>query len=236
MLGRSHYVIGSAAGLWWLHLLRLPAGFAAALAETRLPFGGHVPHLLALFGSEVIAFAFAVSIGGIAALLPDADEPNSLVGRFLPPVWHAWTPGHRGCTHSLLATAIWSGFTFVVWYVVFLTGAATHPESAPAIAEAANGVARELSSLVAVCYASHLLADSVTDHGVRWFYLPPWIVRMLPRAAQALTQVKLRIPYLAYKTGEWPERVWVTAAVVAAAWYAYDLQAIAHHLWAVVPA
>jgi inner membrane protein len=232
MLGRSHFIIGAATGAWWVHVLRLPAGFALALGATRLPFGGHVPHLLAQFTAEVIALAIGVSFGGIAALLPDADEPHSLVGRFLPAIWHEWTPGHRGCTHSLLATAIWSFVAWLTWYVMVLTGVASSPSSAPVIGAAAASVARELGSLVAVCYVSHLLADSVTDHGVRWLYLPPFLAQLLPRALRQVTQVHFRTP-VTFTTGTRPEPFAVAFAVAVAVCFGYDLPGLAH---VIVPA
>lgn len=81
-------------------------------------------------------------IGAIAALLPDIDHPQSLLGRRLWPV--AWTinqvMGHRGALHSLAALLLVSAAASVMlpdWWIVIAAG-----------------------------YASHLAADALTVSGV----------------------------------------------------------------------
>lgn len=87
-------------------------------------------------------------VGGVAALLPDIDDNRSYIGsRFAPvafPIRMIF--GHRGITHSLLMLGILGGLVYFFgndfgWMIPFVIG-----------------------------YASHLLADYVTNTGIPLFY------------------------------------------------------------------
>ena len=78
------------------------------------------------------------------------------LGGLLPRWWHRLTPGHRRCTHSLVA--------------VGLVGLLLHLALG---ALGVSGYALELlTALVVVGMLSHLAADAITDHGVPLFW--PW--------------------------------------------------------------
>ena len=143
MLGRSHAAIGAAAAVVTAHVL----GAEAVLARSI-----HGPAALAL----VATVAIVSPVGAVAALLPDLDEPDSALGGLLPRWWHRLTPGHRRCTHSLVA--------------VGLVGLLLHMALG---ALGVSGYALDLlTALVAVGMLSHLAADAITDHGVPLFW--PW--------------------------------------------------------------
>ena len=222
MLGPNHAKIGAAAGVAVSHLLGQPAAFALARRTALHPFGATLSPELATVLGEVVADGQAVFVAGLAALLPDLDEPGSTLGKLLPQWWHDWTPGHRGVTHSVLAVATWSAATWLVWYLGVLTMATAAP--APVVAVAAVQMARTMTLLVAVGYVSHLVADSMTDHGVRWLYLPPALARLLPSSLERLTQVHVRLPLLAFRTGSWPEPVTTYAWLLLVAYEAYGGQ------------
>lgn len=78
MLWRTHFLAGVAAGL-------LLAGHA-----------------------NLKAMALSAGVAGVAALLPDLDDPHSKLGRMASPASWAMkmTVGHRGPLHSLLGTGV----------------------------------------------------------------------------------------------------------------------------------
>jgi inner membrane protein len=70
-----------------------------------------------------------------------------------------------------------------------------------------SGFAAELlTALIVVGMASHLAADAITDHGVPLLWPIRW---------------HFRLPL--FRTGSWLEHATVTAAVLATAWWTYDL-------------
>ena len=95
----------------------------------------------------------AVGVSGVAALLPDIDHPNSMISNALPLIGKVISKvlPHRGPTHSILAVA--------------------------ALALLAHWIVPRLALswiLVGVCgYASHLVLDAATEHGI----LPLWPLR-----------------------------------------------------------
>src|SRR5450830_40275 len=58
------------------------------------------------YGLEVTGYSYALGILG--GLLPDIDHPNSYVGKRIPivPNFLNAISGHRGVTHSLIATGL----------------------------------------------------------------------------------------------------------------------------------
>lgn len=84
----------------------------------------------------------AMAVGGIAALLPDIDEPNSKISKRIPmvPCIIGGLFGHRTITHSLTGLFLFALPVFLFWkeyLIVFLAG-----------------------------YLSHLVLDSFTKTGV----------------------------------------------------------------------
>lgn len=124
MMGYSHMALGCA--LW--------AGVRALLPG---PAGSLGPEL---------------GLAALGSLLPDIDEPQSLIGRRLGFI--AWPIklvfGHRGFTHSLAALAL---------ALAALAGAAGAGLLAPALAAA-----------LWVGYAGHLAGDGLTTSGVPLFW------------------------------------------------------------------
>jgi inner membrane protein len=106
--------------------------------------------------TAAVSVAMVAPVGALAALLPDLDEPDSALGGLLPRWWHRLTPGHRRCTHSLLAVGVVGGLLHLALGAVGV-----------------GGFAHELTTaLVVVGMLSHLAADAITDHGVPLFW--PW--------------------------------------------------------------
>jgi len=118
VLWRTHFLAGAAAGV-------LLAGQA-----------------------DVKAAIVSAGIAGIAALLPDLDDPRSKLGRVAAPASRLVKAavGHRGPLHSLAGAA-----------AAFLLAVLLSRDTA-------------LASLVAAGYTSHLLADSLNPHGVPWLW------------------------------------------------------------------
>jgi inner membrane protein len=116
VIAPSHIVVGQFAYF-----------LAAAVA-------GHKPHV-----AEAL-------IAATAALLPDLDKRDGMVGRWLPwisgPIEY-WV-GHRTATHSLLATTL---IALVAWPL---------PEG--------------YSLALIAGFASHPIADMMTPAGVAWFW------------------------------------------------------------------
>lgn len=102
------------------------------------------------------AAAIVAPVGAIAALLPDLDEPGTVLGGLLPRWWHRLTPGHRRSTHSLLAVGLVGMLLHLALGALGVTGFAL-------------GL---LTALVVVGMLSHLAADAITEHGVPLLW--PW--------------------------------------------------------------
>lgn len=86
-----------------------------------------------------------IVVGSLAALLPDIDEPNSMLSRKIPIIPHVvGFFGHRKITHSLLGVFL---FSIPVWIwlseylLIFIAG-----------------------------YLSHLLLDTMTSMGTPWLF------------------------------------------------------------------
>ncbi|WP_051966249.1 metal-dependent hydrolase [Thermanaerosceptrum fracticalcis] len=86
-----------------------------------------------------------LAIGMVASLLPDIDEPGSMISRKIPIIPYIISLlGHRTITHSLIGLVLFSGFLFVY--------------------------AKEYLMVGGVAYLSHLILDTLTPAGVPWFY------------------------------------------------------------------
>ena len=127
MLWRTHFLAGAAAGL-----------------------------LLAGHHADLRTAAMSAGVAGVAALLPDLDDPHSKVGHVIPLI--SWaiktTVGHRGPLHSLAGAGVMSllaAFVMRFWYAHTL-------------------VFGHMVPLVAVGYVSHLVMDSLNPQGVPWLW------------------------------------------------------------------
>ncbi|MFH1648928.1 MAG: metal-dependent hydrolase [Candidatus Woesearchaeota archaeon] len=122
MLGRTHLIIGFLG-----YLL-----FVKALA---------IPHSPAIF--FVMLFA---------ALLPDIDQSNSLLGRKAKPI--GWLVKHRGAFHSLVVGIIGSGIFWIAWN-------------------------QTIALAFGFSYILHLLSDTLSKAGVELFWPAPWKLKGL---------------------------------------------------------
>jgi inner membrane protein len=143
MLGSSHAALGAAAAVAAAHVLGVERVLGASMQ------GSAVLSIAAML-------AVAVPVGALAALLPDLDEPDSTLGHLLPRWWHRLTPGHRRCTHSLVAVGVVGGLFHLVLGALGVGG---FPLAL-------------LTALVVVGMLSHLAADAITDHGIPLLW--PW--------------------------------------------------------------
>lgn len=85
-------------------------------------------------------------VGAVAALLPDIDEPNSMISKRIPIIPHIIGAfGHRKITHSLIGL-----FLFSIPVYLFLPN--------------------EMLMVFIAAYLSHLVLDSLTMMGVPWGY------------------------------------------------------------------
>lgn len=105
------------------------------------------------FGLSPAAVIVGLPIAYFCALGPDIDEKGSKVSRYLGPLRHVIPPivnklggGHRGFTHSLAGTAL-------LWFALTLLG-----------------VPGVLVGPFIVGWASHMLGDMCTPHGVPWLH------------------------------------------------------------------
>lgn len=86
-----------------------------------------------------------LAVGMAASLLPDIDEPNSIISRKLPFIsFFVSLFGHRKLTHSLLGLFLFSAPLFIFARQYFLIGG--------------------------VAYLTHLVLDSLTPMGVPWLF------------------------------------------------------------------
>lgn len=102
----------------------------------------------------------ALAAGGIGGLLPDADHPQSFIGRRLPLVsdvaFH--TLGHRGALHGLLVCLLM--YVAAKWLVAIV------PFAVPGGAL--------LAQALAAGYLSHLALDALNPQGIRPLWPLPW--------------------------------------------------------------
>lgn len=118
----------------------------------------------AIVGLPLFESAALGVIGGLAAMLPDIDHPQSAIRRKTGVVGNlaAFWMKHRGITHSILAT-------LAVWAVIALF-------SRPLVTAAVVGG-----------YASHLLLDGCTLAGVPLFWPNQTRVHLMPSALRIRT-------------------------------------------------
>jgi inner membrane protein len=188
VLARSHVVLAAAP---YLALLSHPLGAPAALPVLGLPPGETA-------SDPVVLIALSVGVVAAASLAPDIDHARGTVGRA------AGAPGrlaagtvsrllkHRGPLHSALAAAGAGVVAELLGERLGVTG---------------------LGALVAFGWASHILADALTDRGVPLLW-PLW-------------RKRLRLPFgLGIATGSGAEAVIVVAGLLlCAAWIALGLYA-----------
>jgi inner membrane protein len=93
-----------------------------------------------------------------SSLLPDIDHAKSAVGRKLPVVSHTISAvfGHRRLFHGLFGCAISCAVIYFICQVF------------------AVGAWKLIVFAVAFGYVAHLVADSATIQGIRWFYPVKW--------------------------------------------------------------
>ena len=150
--------------LWRTHFL---AGMAAGLMVSGAP--------------DLKSSLVPAAVAGVAALLPDLDDPHSKLGRLVVPA--SWvvkmSVGHRGPLHSLIASA----------GAFLLALALARGDVALAVAAAAG-------------YVSHLAADSLNPQGVPWLW--PWAGRFgLPLVQTGSLVEKLAVIPLALLSVAW---------------------------------
>lgn len=184
MMGSNHFVLGAAAT-------------AAYLIKT-----GHPP------ANSGVDFLGAVLLGGVIALLPDIDSPNTKIR-------HLFGVGSRQARRNLSQwpkrTLITNLFNLFRWLLaVILDGVAfVLPHRGPThwlvvfislvygvywLSESFNWPSWVWPAF-AIGYASHLLADACTKSGVKLF--APFYNRA----------VGLPIRFLRVRTGSWQENV-----------------------------
>jgi inner membrane protein len=98
-----------------------------------------------LVSAAITTNPMGILVGAIASLLPDIDEPTSMISRrvpILPSIFAMF--GHRKITHSLLGLFL---FSLVVFFI-----------------------AKEYLLVFMAAYLSHLILDSLTPMGVPWGY------------------------------------------------------------------
>lgn len=81
----------------------------------------------------------------LGAILPDIDEPGSYVGRCIPLIPHILKRvfGHRGMTHTLLATML-----FVLLAII---------------------IPNSFTCMLAIGYFLHIVEDTFSVSGTKWF-------------------------------------------------------------------
>lgn len=104
-----------------------------------------------------VAMGISVVGGAVGGLLPDIDHPTSKIGRKVPLISGFINTlfGHRGFTHTILATILFS-------YMLFLL--------AGVIPNGFRGYYLPLALGLSVGYVSHLLLDMLTVSGIPLFY------------------------------------------------------------------
>jgi inner membrane protein len=143
--------------------------------------------------------AAGAAIGAVAGLAPDIDHPGSTLGRRLPRVYHALTPGHRGPTHTVEWCAL------LAWAVAHLASLAGAPP----------WWAATVGWLVFAGACSHLAADLVTEQGIPGTVL--LVILYKVRAAPWWARTgRVRVPrWLAIRTGGAAEPIVAGVVVLA---------------------
>lgn len=126
--------------------------------------------LAALLSADALNIGAAALAAGAGAMLPDIDHRHAPIRQqlgFIGDILLFWLP-HRGLTHSLLCWAV------VTALAIF--GAAAFLK-----------IAILLPLALSVGYASHILADMTTKHGIAILF--PWKANfyLLPRGLRVTT-------------------------------------------------
>lgn len=113
-------------------------------------FAGAAAGLLITGHTDIKTAAVSAGVAGVAALLPDIDDPHSTIGRVVPVI--SWlikkTTGHRGPLHSLLG----AGIFFVLISIIL------------------HSARHDLALIGLAGYLSHLVVDSLNPQGVPWLW------------------------------------------------------------------
>lgn len=122
--------------------------FATAIALPLMNYIGYFNFSLSN-GLMILTGLILVRVG---AILPDIDHPKSTIGRFFPTTsaYIKKTFGHRSITHSFIGIII----VTVLLYTPLMY----------------LGVSTQYGYWVVLGYISHLISDSLTPTGVKWFY------------------------------------------------------------------
>ncbi len=172
MLGQHHLLIGGAGVI-----AAEAIAFSHGLSLTDFPGA-------TLLGHDV-SYLPAVAVGAVASLLPDLDQPKSMVANFSPLTRMASLAAyrafhHRGPIHSLPA---WGIFSFL------------------AIQYGAQSGLYYCALAASLGFLLHMVGDSFTHHGVPWFW--------------PLYRHSLGFPLLRFTTGSTLEYAAVVAVIVA---------------------
>jgi inner membrane protein len=121
---------------------------------------------------DVKTAALSAGVAGIAALLPDLDDPHSKLGRLVTPA--SWvikaTVGHRGPLHSLIgATVMTLLVSFVLSFVLRAWYGHTYMHAQMLHLQHWYDYNRLLLLVLAGCF-SHLVMDSLNPQGVPWLW------------------------------------------------------------------
>jgi membrane-bound metal-dependent hydrolase YbcI (DUF457 family) len=153
VLARSHVILAVAP---YLALLGRPLPATSPLGPLAVPVlrlpSGEAP------ADPVLAVALSVALVALAALAPDLDHAGSMLGRVAGPASRVAARaverllGHPGPLHSLLAVAVAGGLGELLGAHLGVAG---------------------LGLLVSYGWASHVLADGLTDRGVPLLW-PLW--------------------------------------------------------------
>lgn len=124
------------------------------MARSHVPFAMTWWWLYCLGTTGQPVVGLGTLLAGIGGLLPDLDHPKSVLGRKLWFISHPLSAivGHRGITHSLLAT---------VFMLISLTLITAFPQ---------YSAYRWIVAPLCVGYLSHIAGDALTPSGVPLFY------------------------------------------------------------------
>jgi membrane-bound metal-dependent hydrolase YbcI (DUF457 family) len=186
MLGKSHLLIGLAAGVV----------FDSITHVSGQPLTGMASVTDSLLVSKVLYYASV----GFGALLPDIDNSQSLIGkragRLSKEIQHI--AGHRTIFHSLLGLVIGSllaiGLEQVISYLLTLRG----------ITLSTGFVSSSHLVFIGVLFGSimHILADALTIGGVPLLWPSSKRYGFPPNPQQR------------FRTGTWPETVIVWSSII----------------------
>lgn len=136
------------------------------LISSHLTIGATVGALASvnMFNGSVDPFQYSCFMAGciVGSALPDIDHPNSTITKKIPAGWIVSKLfSHRGFFHSLLGTAI----IFVALMFISVTIAPLFTNS-----EYVLSLMSAFTAGTIACYMMHIIADMLTNRGVRLFY------------------------------------------------------------------